>query len=103
MKSLLPLTIFLLLTIIGFSIVKNVHLQIPTSSPTPIANPFPYKIPKIPSKRSYLTFLVGDSIIAALGLNDNGLREDLIKYYPDHEFVNYNYGFPSTNIESLPI
>jgi hypothetical protein len=101
MKSLLPFTILLLLIIIGVSIVKNIHLQIPTTSPTSVANPFPYKIPKIPIKRSYLTFLVGDSIVAALGLNDNGLREDLIKYYPDHEFVNYNYGFPSTNIESL--
>src|SRR5258708_37660278 len=39
---------------------------------------------------------------AALGANANQLRLDLISYYPTHEFVNYNYGFGSTNILSLP-
>jgi len=62
---------------------------------------FPYQKPTIPVKRSYLTFLVGDSIIAALGKNANQLRLDLIAYYPTHEFVNYNYGFSSTNILSV--
>lgn len=65
-------------------------------------NYFPYQRPSVPVKRSYLTFLVGDSVIAALGKNANQLRMDLIAYYPTHEFVNYNYGFSSTNILSVP-
>jgi len=65
-------------------------------------NLFPYQRPSIPVKRAYLTFLVGDSVIGALGENANQLREDLIAYYPAHEFVNYNYGFSSTNILTLP-
>ncbi|MDO8551227.1 MAG: hypothetical protein Q7S03_00900 [bacterium] len=65
-------------------------------------NLFPYKRPSIPAKRAYLTFLVGDSIIAALGKNADQLRKDLIANYPAHEFVNYNYGFGSTNILTLP-
>jgi lysophospholipase L1-like esterase len=36
-----------------------------------------------------------------MGLNANILREDLIKLYPDSEFVTYNYGYPSTNVLSL--
>jgi len=63
---------------------------------------FPYQQPSIPVKRSYLTFLVGDSMIAALGKNANQLRLDLIAIYPAHEFVNYNYGFGSTNILTVP-
>ena len=65
-------------------------------------DPYPYKIPPIPKKRSYLTLLAGDSMLASLGVNANPLRLKLISYYPDNEFVNYNYGFPSTNIETLP-
>jgi hypothetical protein len=70
-------------------------------SPTPI-NLFPYKVPAVKVKRAYLTFLIGDSIMASLGKNANSLRLDLIKRYPEHEFVNYNYGFGSTNILSVP-
>lgn len=71
------------------------------STPTPF-NPFPYQRPTIPNKASYITFLVGDSMVKALGKNANQLRLDLIKYYPGHEFVNYNYGFGATDILSLP-
>lgn len=63
---------------------------------------FPYQRPTIPAKKAYLTFLVGDSIIAALGRNANQLRLDLIVNYPEHDFVNYNYGFGSTNILTVP-
>jgi len=78
--------------------------QIPVpiiASPTPF-DPFPYNPPAITRSRSYRTILVGDSMVAALGLNAEPLRQALLLYYPDHEFVNYNYGFPSTNILSLP-
>lgn len=77
----------------------------PLNSPAKVEIPkiyFPYQRPSIPVKRSYLTVLVGDSIIYALGRNANQLRMDLIAYYPAHEFVNYNYGFSSTNILSVP-
>jgi hypothetical protein len=65
-------------------------------------NPFPYQKPTIPKKRSYITFLVGDSMLGSLGKSANKLRLDLISLYPDNEFVNYNYGFGSTNILSVP-
>ncbi len=64
---------------------------------------FPYHPPKISNKQSYTIFLVGDSMVEALGKNANQLREDLTVYYPKHEFVNYNYGFGGTNILSLPL
>jgi lysophospholipase L1-like esterase len=79
---------------------KNPKQEI-APTPTPF-NPFPYKPPKIPYSRSYLTMLVGDSMVASLGPNANLLRQHLIELYPAHEFVNYNYGFGSTNIETLP-
>ncbi len=63
---------------------------------------FPYQRPSIPLKKAYLTFLVGDSMVAALGKSANELRLDLIANYPNHEFVNYNYGFGSTNILTVP-
>ncbi|QQS39134.1 hypothetical protein IPM62_00770 [Candidatus Woesebacteria bacterium] len=72
------------------------------STPTPTPYIFPYKIPQIPKSRSYRTVIVGDSIVESLGLNANILREYLIYYYPDSEFVNYNYGYGATNILSLP-
>jgi len=75
---------------------------IPTiAAPTPF-DPFPYNPPEIPHSQSYRTLLVGDSMVAAFGLNAEPLRQVLLSYYPDNEFVNYNYGFPSTNILSLP-
>ena len=69
----------------------------------PLATPyqFPYKNPAIPKNQSYRIILVGDSIVNTLGVNANTLRLDLIKYYPDSEFVTYNYGYPSTNVLSL--
>lgn len=36
-----------------------------------------------------------------LGPNANTLREYLIKYYPNNEFVTYNFGYPSTNVLTL--
>ena len=69
--------------------------------PTPTPYQFPYKNPVIPKNRSYRMIIVGDSIVNSLGLNANVLREDLIGYYPDSEFVTYNYGYPSTNVLSL--
>ncbi len=79
---------------------KPVTIASPLPSPSPSI--FPYHPPTLPNKRAYLTFLVGDSIVGALGDNANRLREDLIINYPKHEFVNYNYGFGSTNILTLP-
>src|SRR3989344_7531054 len=71
--------------------------------PTPtIFQPFPYRLPKVTISRAYRTMLVGDSMVDSLGLNANLLRQHLIEYYPDHEFVNYNYGFGATSIETLP-
>ena len=66
-----------------------------------VFNPYPYKIPSIPNKRSYLTLLVGDSMTQLLGENAPKLRERLLELYPGHEFVNYNYGFGATNLLSL--
>jgi len=77
---------------------KNLIDNIP---PTPTPYQFPYKNPVIPKNRSYRIIIVGDSIVNSLGLNANVLREDLIGYYPDSEFVTYNYGYPSTNVLSL--
>lgn len=89
-------------------VVKNIRPSnnVPVESlineilPTPF-NPFPYSPPVIPAKRAYLTYIVGDSMVQALGTNANILRENLIKLYPSNEFVNYNYGFGSTNMLSL--
>ena len=72
-----------------------------SSIPAPTPYQFPYKNPNIPKNRSYRIILVGDSIVNSLGINANLLREGLIKYYPDSEFVTYNYGYPSTNVLSL--
>jgi hypothetical protein len=73
-------------------------IQDQSTTPT---NPFPYKPPEIPYSRAYRIMLVGDSIIDSLGLNAQTLRQHLINYYPDNEFVNYNYGFGATSIETL--
>lgn len=81
-------------------LIISIVLLIPKTKIPP--SPFPYRIPQVQNSPSYLTALVGDSIINSLGENANQLRLDLIRYYPGHEFVNYNYGYPSTNIESLP-
>ncbi|HSX48907.1 MAG TPA: hypothetical protein VLE44_01460 [Candidatus Saccharimonadales bacterium] len=90
------------LILINISLSKtSIKENITLPSATPF-NPFPYKRPTIPSKRSYLTVLVGDSMTEALGVNANQLRLDLISLYPNNEFVNYNYGFGSTNILSVP-
>lgn len=109
-KLRLPVVLFFVLfsltafglILANISLDKSAKKVIPVIPiPTPF-NPFPYKAPVIPSKRSYLTLLVGDSMTEALGVNANQLRLDLISLYPNNEFVNYNYGFGSTNILSLP-
>jgi hypothetical protein len=93
--------LFVNITLNKILVKKNV--SVPTLLPTLTPfNPFPYQPPQIPSKHAYLTVLVGDSMTGALGGNANQLRLDLISLYPTHEFVNYNYGFGSTNILSLP-
>ncbi len=103
-KGFTPILILLLILIIGgvyffySSKPKNIiQMVIPTATPYQ----FPYKNPSIPKDRSYRIIVVGDSIVASLGPNANILREDLIKYYPDSEFVTYNYGYPATSILSL--
>lgn len=81
---------------------KDMPKSIPVVVKKEVFSPYPYKVPTILSKRSYLTVLVGDSMTHLLGENAPRLREYLIELYPTHEFVNYNYGFGATNILSLP-
>jgi hypothetical protein len=81
-------------------VAQNASASATLSTPTPF-EPFPYKIPKIPNDRSYRIMLVGDSIVGSLGENAPLLRQHLIELYLEHEFVNYNYGFGSTSIETL--
>lgn len=97
--ALAALGTVLLVTSPKNSAVGRIVTEIPPATPF---DPFPYRAPAIPQKRSYLTVLIGDSMTEALGVNANQLRLDLIKLYPNNEFVNYNYGFGSTNILSLP-
>lgn len=96
--------ILLIIVVVGaiyfFSLPKTKNL-IDNVLPTPTPYQFPYKIPIIPKNRSYRIIIVGDSIVNSLGINANVLREDLISYYLDSEFVTYNYGYPSTNVLSL--
>ncbi len=84
---------------------KNNLFQKALESTLPTLTPyqFPYKVPQIPKNQSYRIIIVGDSIVASLGPNANTLRLDLIKRYPDNEFVTYNYGYPATNILTLPL
>jgi hypothetical protein len=102
--SVAVLLLILPLTLKNVRIQKNVlPLQGGALPPTPTPpNPFPYVAPKIPWSQSYRILIVGDSIVNALGPNAQLLRQHLIEYYPDHEFVNYNYGFSATSIETLP-
>lgn len=85
-------------------IYTSIHTKprILEATPEPTPYEFPYKNPAIPKNRSYRIVIVGDSIAATLGLNANVLRLELIKYYPDSEFVTYNYGYPATNVLTLP-
>lgn len=104
MPKLLLGLILLMIGAIAFIYIKTPTTL--TSLPIPIPtvlekDPFPYSVPVIPSKRAYITFLVGDSITEALGLNAQGLREKLLALYPQHEFVTYNYGYGATNILSV--
>lgn len=79
-----------------FSKTKEVAKVVTITEP----EPFPYHPPTINNKRAYITVLLGDSITEALGPNADGLRKKLISLYPNHEFVNYNYGYGSTNMLS---
>ncbi len=103
-KGFAPILMFLLILIIGgvyFLYSSKSKTLLEDILPTPTPYQFPYKNPIIAKNRSYRIIIVGDSIVNTLGLNANVLREDLIKYYPDNEFVTYNYGYPSTNVLSL--
>lgn len=81
-------------------ITKNSLSNIPPNA-LPAPYQFPYKNPVVPKNQSYRIVIVGDSIVNSLGLNANVLREDLINFYPDSEFVTYNYGYSATNVLSL--
>ena len=102
---------FVLIFVLGLSVgifgftkfkVSKTYVSNIIFNPTPTPYQFPYKQPVIKKSRSYRTIIVGDSIIRTLGLNANVLREYLIEYYPESEFVNYNYGYGATNVMSLP-
>lgn len=99
------LILILILIIGGINFLYSYKSKVLTINMLPpiVSTPyqFPYKNPIIPKSQSYRIIIVGDSIVNSLGLNANVLREDLIKYYPDNEFVTYNYGYPSTNVLSL--
>ncbi len=98
------LLVFLLLITAAYFFIphkSNVKTIVENILPIPTPYQFPYKNPQIAKNRSYRIVIVGDSIVNTLGLNANVLREDLIKFYPDSEFVTYNYGYPSTNVLSL--
>jgi len=105
-RGFAPTLILILILIIGgiyflYSSKSKVLTKNILPAPIPTQYQFPYKNPIIPKGQSYRIIIVGDSIVNSLGLNANVLREDLIKYYPDSEFVTYNYGYPSTNILTL--
>jgi hypothetical protein len=72
----------------------------PLPTPTPF-NPFPYQLPTIKSKPAYVLVLVGDSMTGALGPNAEQLRQKLLGYYPEKDFVSLNYGFGGQNILTL--
>jgi lysophospholipase L1-like esterase len=102
-KGFTPI-LFLILIFIFVSVffLSKQKTEIPVKPfHSPAAYKFPYRIPVISKNDSYRIIIVGDSIVGSLGPNANNLREDLKAYYPGSEFVNYNYGFPSTNITSL--
>ena len=99
-------SLIIIVSVIGISksspapiVYPNNGQQMPT--PTPFM-PYPYIIPQVPKSRAYRIVIVGDSMVAALGPNANLLRQHLIEYYPENEFVTYNYGFGATSIETLP-
>ncbi|HTK03699.1 MAG TPA: GDSL-type esterase/lipase family protein [Alphaproteobacteria bacterium] len=99
--SILILVLVLIIAGIYFLYPHKTKDITKTAIPTPTPYQFPYKNPEIIKNQSYRTILVGDSIVNSLGVNANILRLDLIKYYPDSEFVNYNYGYPSSNVLDL--
>ena len=101
-KIILLFPIFLLTVFIAYFLTHPLGSfpQKIISTPTPF-NPYPYHSPIIPNKHAYLTLLVGDSMVAALGPSANSLRLELLKLYPTHEFVNYNRAVPATNVLTL--
>lgn len=101
MKSVFFLSVFLIIIIVLATNLQKTTSVFQVSTNTNDVSLYPYNSPVIPSKRSYITVLVGDSMTELLGVNAPRLRENLIKYYPSHEFVNYNYGFGATNISTL--
>jgi lysophospholipase L1-like esterase len=95
------LLLVVILAAILYLLLPKTKTPIVQILPTPTPYQFPYKNPSIPKNGSYRIFIVGDSVVAALGSNANTLRLNLINYYPDSEFVTYNYGYPATNVLDL--
>lgn len=105
-KGSVHILILLLIAVIVFVVIKSrsgsLTSKLPQLIPTATPYQFPYKNPVIPKNQSYRIVIVGDSIVASLGLNANVLRLQLKDLYPDSEFVTYNYGYPATNVLTLP-
>lgn len=100
MRFIIPLIIVVTIAIF-ININNTTNKQIASDLPSPTPYQFPYENRVIPKDQSYRIVIVGDSIVATLGLNANVLRLNLIKHYPNSEFVTYNFGYPSTNVLSL--
>src|SRR4029079_14175817 len=86
--------IFLSVAIFYFLYSQKPNNPSENNTPAPTPYQFPYKNPSISKNGSYRIVIVGDSVVGTLGLNANVLRERLISYYPNSEFVTYNYGYP---------
>ena len=100
------LLITLLFTLVGFFLFLFQQFSPQSLAPTPLPtptpfNPFPYQLPAIRSKPAYVLVLVGDSMTEALGINAESLRQRLLAFYPNKDFVNLNYGFGGQNILTL--
>lgn len=61
-----------------------------------------YKTIPASSTKPTTIVLIGDSMTEKLGDNVTELKDYLKKYYPNKEINILNYGFGSTNIESVP-
>jgi lysophospholipase L1-like esterase len=95
------LLIIIILVAGYFLFLPKTNTPIESILPAPTPYQFPYRNPVISKNDSYRMVIVGDSIVGSLGPNANTLREDLISYYPDSEFVTYNYGYASSNVLTL--
>ncbi|HEX9008702.1 MAG TPA: SGNH/GDSL hydrolase family protein [Patescibacteria group bacterium] len=88
-------------------IAVPIPIVIPTTAPGPVLTNKIYTTiehynpPLIPKVTAYTLIFIGDSMTESLGINFDDLRKDLARYYPDHIFGLFNYGFGSTNILSM--